>query len=96
MLAWLYDVEMDSQGLRFNLFRWLTVHLLRFENIKQVAEISRFSPGSLNAYNFKNRLGSRSFQVETRHGWFSRKVLITPKDPERFVDWLRDNGVETK
>jgi hypothetical protein len=96
LLAWLYDVEMDPRGLRFILLRCMTVHVLPVENIKQVVEVGRFSPGSLNAYNFKNRLGSRSFQVETRRGWFTRKVLITPKDPERFVGWLLSNHIETK
>lgn len=96
MFSWLYDVEMDRRGLRFTLLRWVTVYVLLFENILQVVEVGRFSPGSWNGYNFKNRLGARSFQVETRRGWFTRKVLITPKDPERFVDWLQSNHVATK
>jgi len=94
LLTWLYDINLDEQGIRFILFGFWSVHLLRFENIKSVAEIGRFSPGAINAYNFKNRLFARSFLIEMRRGWFTRKILITPKAPEEFINWLVNNGLE--
>lgn len=93
MLAWLYDIKPDPSGLRFVLFGLWTVHLLRFENIKSVTEIRSVSLGAWNAYNFKNRLLARTLLVEMHRGWFTRKVLVTPKDPEEFLACLRDHGV---
>lgn len=93
MLWMLYDITLDSKGVRFILFHFFTVHLLRWANIKCVTEISYFSPGSIAAYNFKNRLFASSFLIEVQRGWFAKKILVTPKDPEQFVAELRRNGV---
>jgi len=93
MLAWLYDIRPDSNGIRFVLFGFWTVHLLRFGNIKSVTEIGKVSLGTWNAYNFKNRLLARTLLIEMHRGWFTRKVLVTPKNPEEFLARLRDHGV---
>ena len=95
-LSWLYDVKLGAQGIRFTLFGFWTVHLLQFENIESVTEIGRMALGAFSAYNFKNRLFSRSFLIQTRRGWFTRKVLVTPKAPDEFLLWLRNNGVVVK
>ncbi len=93
MLPWLYDIKLDANGVRFVLFGFWTVHLLRFENIKSVIEIGNLSLGAWNAYNFKNRLFARALLIEMHRGWFARKVLVTPKNPNEFLVCLRDHGV---
>ena len=93
MLAWLYDVVLDENCIRFVLFRFLTVYRLKPDNLESVVEIDALSPGALNAYNFKNRFLARSFQLSLRRGWFARRLLITPKDPDTFFQWLRIHGV---
>ena len=96
LLNWLYDTKLDAKGIRFGLFhRWM-VHLLKAENIEAVSEIERRSIGAWNAYNFKNRFFARSFMIEAKHGWFARKLLISPKVPEEFVAWLREHHVEIR
>ena len=92
-LSWLYDIKLDAKGIRFVLFSLWTVYLLPFENIKSVNEISNYSWGSLNAYNFKNRLFARSFMIEMHRGWFARKVLITPKYPSELLAYLREHAI---
>jgi hypothetical protein len=93
LLAWLYDIKQDKYGIRFVLFGFWTIHVLRFENIESVEEIGRFALGGLSAYNFKNRFLARTLIIKTRHGWFARKVLITPKEPDRFLDWLNAHEI---
>lgn len=93
MFSWLYDIKLDPRGVRFVLFCIWTVYLLPWEHIKCVNEIGVLSPGSFAAYNFKNRLFARSFLVETHRGWFTRKVLVTPKDPLEFIQELRSHGL---
>lgn len=96
LLSWLYDLKLDEKGIRFILFGFWTVHFLRFENIESVTEIGRIALGALTAYNFKNRLFARSFLLETRTGWFARKILITPKAPDEFLVLLREYGVKIR
>ncbi|CUI07509.1 hypothetical protein [Massilia antarctica] len=93
LFSWLYDVELCDTGIRFKLLQFLTVHILEFENIKSVDEIGQASPGSPSAYNFKNRIFARSFLIQTQHGWFVRKILVTPKIPNEFVVWLNEHGL---
>ncbi|MFB9242721.1 hypothetical protein IV454_04460 [Massilia antarctica] len=92
LLSWLYDIELCDIGVRFKLLQFLTLHILEFENIESVEEIGHASLGSLGAYNFKNRLFARSFLIQTQHGWFVRKILVTPKVPNYFVVWLKEHG----
>ena len=95
MLSWLYDIKIETQGIRFVLFGIWTVYVLRAENIEYAAEIGRFSPGSWNAYNFKNRFFVPSFMVVLRNGWFARKILVTPKKPSSFLAWLKEHNIKT-
>jgi len=94
MLSWLYDINLDPSGIRFVLFGFLTIHVLKPDNIESVTEIGRTSIGSLTAYNFKNRFLARTFLIQTRRGWFTRRVLVTPKSPSTFTEWLKEHGVE--
>ena len=94
MFSWLYDIKSDTKGPRFTLLGLWTLHLLRFENIKCVREIGIASIGSMSAYNFKNRLFCRSCLVETRRGWLTRKVLVTPKNADTFIAALKQHNVE--
>jgi len=93
LFSWLYDVILDARGIRFVLLRVWTIHLLKIENIESITEINQASFGSLNAYNFKNRLFARSYLIKTKRGWFARKILITPKDPDEFLVWSRGKGL---
>lgn len=93
LFGWLFDVVLDQRGIRFRLFSAWTFHILEFEDIDSVKEIGFASPGSWNAVNFKNSLFARSFIVTTKRGWFSRKMLITPKDPDLFITELRGRGI---
>ena len=93
MLTWLYDVRLESEYLSFTLFRLWTVHVMAPADIEQVNEVGRFSPGAWAAYNFKNRLLARAFLITLRHGWFTRKVLVTPPDASAFLDWCITHNV---
>lgn len=94
MLSWHYDMKIETQGIRFILFGIWTVYVLRAENIEYATEIERFSPGSWNAFNFKNRFFARSFMIALRNGWFARKILVTPKTPSEFLIWLNEHNVK--
>ena len=93
LLAWLYDIDIDDHGIGFVLLRFAVVHRLMFDNIERVTEIDQISMGSWSAYNFKNRLFARSFLIKKRRGWFTRKVLVTPNDPDAFITQLRQHDV---
>ena len=93
-LCWLYDVALDEKGLRFVLFKFWTVYLLKFENIESVVEMGPITLSALAAYNFKNRFWARCFLITTKRGWFTRKVLITPKSPAEFLAWLKSNAAK--
>lgn len=95
LFTWLYDAVCEEAGIRFTLFRFLTAHVLRPDNIESVSEVSQVSIGKWNAYNFKSRLFGRCFLVQTKRGWFARRILITPKEPDRFVQWAAANGIRT-
>jgi hypothetical protein len=94
MLPLLYDTRLRPTGIGFVLFGVWTVHTLKFSNIKFVKELHGLKLGPFNAYNFKNRLGGQAFLIETRTGWFTKRVLVTPGDPEEFISALRTSGVE--
>ena len=93
MLSWLYDVRLEGGHLSFVLFRLWTVHVMAPADIEQVKEVSRLSPGAWTAYNFKNRLFARTFLVTLRHGWFTRKILVTPPDAPAFLAWCAFHNV---
>jgi hypothetical protein len=93
-LSWLYDIRLNKQGIRFVLFGFWTIYLLQPSNIKTITEIGSTSIGALNAYNFKNRFFARCFMIETKTGWFTRKILITPNNSNEFIAWLNLNGIE--
>ncbi len=93
MLTWLYDLRLENQTLHFVLFRVWTVHVTAPEDIEQVREVGYFSIGAWNAYNFKNRLFARTFLITLRHGWFTRKIQVTPADSPAFVNWCIAHGI---
>lgn len=92
LFSWLYDVEIDDSGIHFVLFKVMRVHTTRYEDIKEVREIRAWSIGAWSAYNFKSRLFGRVFLIELRHGWFTKKILITPKFVENFVGYLEKHN----
>ncbi len=93
MLTWLYDIRLESGHLSFVLFRFWTVHVTTPADIEQVKEVSRLSPGAWTAYNFKNRLFARAFLITLRHGWFTRKILVTPPNASALLDWCASHNV---
>jgi hypothetical protein len=96
MLAWLYDIELAAEGIRFVILKSIAVYHLSRENISHIEECGIASIGAWNSYNFKNRLLARTFIISTHTGWFTRKVLVTPPDPEEFVRYLREHGVDVQ
>ncbi|WP_045760867.1 hypothetical protein [Xanthomonas albilineans] len=94
--SWLYDVKMDVEGIRFAFLGFLTVHLLKFNEIKSVVEVGAGLSFNMGAYNFKNRLFARTFLIEARRGWFARKILITPQNPVEFISWLIENKINVE
>jgi hypothetical protein len=94
LLTWLYDIDINRRGIAFVLLRILVIHRLPFEGIKRVIEIRHTSLGSISAYNFKNRLFARSFLIQTRSGWFTQKILVTPKNPQEFLEKLREHSID--
>jgi hypothetical protein len=69
-------------------FGFISIYVLHCENIESVEEIGRYSIGPINAANFKCRLFARAFVINLRRGWITRKIMITPKDPDEFCVWL--------
>lgn len=92
-LPMLYDVLVEEDGLRFVLFRWMTVAKVKGDDIERVDEIGLVSIGSLASFNFKNRFMSRTFMIRFKRAWFARQVLITPEDAGPFVDWVRKQAI---
>jgi hypothetical protein len=90
----LYDISPCAQGITFTLFGIFPIHKLRFDNIKSVREIKWYSLGSATAYNFKNRLFARAFFIETYHGWFARKLLVTPKSADDFIAYMTQHNID--
>lgn len=93
MLSFLYDLEVVERGIRLFLFRRLTIHVIEFDNIRCVTEVGRLTAFPINAYNYKNRFGARTFALALRRGWFAQLILVTPKMPEAFLCALRKHGV---
>jgi hypothetical protein len=97
LLAWLYDVRLTAQGIRFVMFGLLPLYLLRFENIESVEEIKHFSIGLLNSYNFTNRFFARRFLIQTmKRRFVTHRILVTPRDPERFWSVLQGKVQENR
>jgi len=94
--VWLYDVIVEDDGLRFVVFRKVTVCFVGRENIEKVMEIGPVSIGALSAFNFKNRFLARSFMIRLKRGWFARQVLITPADARQFEAWAGQHGISVK
>jgi len=96
MFSWLYDTRLQKSGIQFVVLRLLPLHLLQFSNIKLVRELHGMKVGPFNAFNFKNRLFSRAFLIETKTGWFTRRILVTPRDADKFVSTLDEHQVEVE
>ena len=93
MFAWLYDARLDGPYLAFVLLRVLTVHLTAAADIEHVREVGSLSIGTWNALNFKNRLFATTFLITLKHGWFTRRILVTPSDPSVFLGWCAAHAV---
>ena len=83
----------------FDLFCFLTLSRLYPEYIE---EKPRFNITTLweklTADNFENRLFARRFTIKIldgkKYSWLRiNKILVTPKSPEDFIEWLKKNDV---
>jgi hypothetical protein len=99
VIAWIfdaisiiYDIHLSEKGIAFVLFRVVTVYNLRFPDIECVKE-TRGGYFQFRAYNFKNRFFARTFLIQKKRGWVTRKILVTPRDPYVFVSYLVQAGV---
>ncbi|MFZ6745540.1 hypothetical protein ACO0LC_20130 [Undibacterium sp. JH2W] len=86
--SWLIHIALDPQAIRFVLFGKWTFKSLKVEDIKSVVEINQES-ATQNAGGTSKPLLARSFLIETRLGWSERKMLVTPKDPDEFLAWVK-------
>ena len=91
-LAFIYDTRVARDGIEFVLFTFLNIYLLPFANIEHVEEV-KGSYLLLFAYNFKNRLFHRTFLIKKKRGFFTKRVLVTPHDPDEFAALLASAGV---
>jgi hypothetical protein len=100
--SWLFDMVPDVECLRFVWFCFLTKSRLFPEDIEYVKEDVIFGGNTLletlTSDNFENRLFARRFIIKKRegkkHGWlYADKVLVTPKSPEDFIEWLKKHEV---
>jgi len=91
-LAFIYDARVAENGIEFVLFASLKVYLLSFANIEHVEEV-KGGYLLLFVYNFKNRLFRRTFLIKKKRGFFTRRVLVTPANPDEFAASLARAGV---
>src|SRR5580700_3113795 len=95
IVSWLYDVKLTDQGIHFTALRSWTLYCAHVDNIESIIEVGVFPMSALSACNFKNRLLSRTLLVTLKHGWFARKILITPRDPDCVFLWARAHKIST-
>lgn len=95
VLPKLYDIRLSERGIEFVLFSCITVYTLKFENIEEILD-ARGGYKYVFAYNFKNRFSRTCFLIRKKEGFFTRQVLVTPRDPSLFVDGLARAGVLVK
>ncbi|MFZ6765853.1 hypothetical protein ACO0LM_02125 [Undibacterium sp. Di26W] len=90
LFSWLFDLILDAQAIRFVLFGVWKCHSLSVENIKSVAEVGAKSKDAQNLDTSRQHKRARSFLIKTKLGWWwDRKMFITPRDPDAFVNWLK-------
>lgn len=95
-LAFIYDINISSNGLDFVLFSVWRVYALPFSDIEFVQEMKYGGFSALRAYNFKNRFFHRTFLIKKKKGFFARQVLVTPVDDVMFLRALANAGVKVK
>lgn len=94
-VAFIYDIRLTEDGIKFVLFFMLRVGFVPFSNIDAVQEV-KGGYSYLRAYNFKNRFGHTTFLIRKKRAWFANQVLVTPDDADAFTSSLLRAGVSVK
>jgi hypothetical protein len=86
-LRYVYDYAVTERGIEFTMFRFISLRRIPFSNIKDVrrTDVKEFR---LAALNLKNRRAQslRPVLLIKRKTWLSRELLLTPEDPDKFIE----------
>ena len=87
----LFDVALSDGAVRLLLLRGIPVLTIKFSDIKTVRRTTA-TEFILDAVNLKNlRRGMfRPVLIETNRGFIARKFLVTPADPDAFIDVINN------
>ena len=92
VLAAIYDVRISNDAVNFILFSKLVFYRLRFTNIEKVV-IGHGGGHFFTAVDFRNRFFGGCFLILKKNGIFTRKVLVSPADPDFFIQSLSNADV---
>jgi|SRR5688572_9731021 len=93
LLGYIYDVRPSRAGIEFLLLSRFVVSVLPYGDIDQVTEPVAGGFLHLTALNYRNRAGVTCYLIRKKHAWFAKSVIVTPRDSESFVGFLRDAGI---
>lgn len=91
LLSYVIDVFQDEQGLKIVLFKKFAVHRIQYASIDYVLD---WGFGLTVAFNIVNRFFGRKYLVVLKKGWFTKSILISPANPQEFVDALKNANVK--
>lgn len=92
LLPAIYDIRLSDDAVLFVLFSKFTFHRLPFTNIEKVIQ-GKGGYHFLTAVDFRNRFFAPSFLILKKSGAFTRKVSISPADPQAFLTALAKTDV---
>ena len=93
LLGYIYDVRPSPQGIEFLFLSRFVVSILPYSNIERVTEPVAGGFLHLTALNYRNRAGVACYLIRKKHAWFAKSVIVTPRDTESFVGFLREAGI---
>lgn len=94
VLSYIFDTIVSRDGIDFTVLHGVTIYKLPYSEISQVTEVRWGGFWILGAYNYFNRFLSRKFLIEKKAGAFTRKVIISPRDPVEFKHALQNAGID--
>ena len=97
ILTYLLEVSVQSDGIRFLFLKRYTWYFISIFNIESVSRMSSISFRRINAFSLETRwLFGQTYVIFLKKGWFTRKILITPKDVFEFDEWVIKNNLAPK
>jgi hypothetical protein len=93
-LPYIYGVEFNGQSIVFKIL-WISVANINCKNLIYVRkQLTSIAP--LGSYRFVNRFFDVCYVLALRKSWFSKNIVVTPRDSASFEAFIEKNGVELR